>query len=278
AEMMQTVTGSLGSNFMSGFVQDVMPIVGTLYSGYKLVDYWKTAGEREWSKYQLECGRGSIREGNASAALNAVKEKIRREQSENARKAVMQTATFACQIVAPPGVGNIAGAVNGIGQLGQTIFLLGRDYREKNAANKELRDNIELDAKIFNVNPIIGCYYLASCTRSNILNILFTDSVFDGWQSEVERMNEQVAPIIASARNCIKNSRYVIEGMPMFATEVILVGESEEKKQQYLQAHINGREAFKRQQKYYSKGSLYRLLHDKPKSYMEEGIRSEPIK
>lgn len=276
AEMASAITNVLGSNFMNGFAKEAVPIIGAVYSGYKLVDYWKTTGQRQWDKYQLECGRGSIRPGNASAALNAVKEKIQREQNENARKAVMQTAAFACQVVAPPGVGSVAGAVNSIGQLGETIFQIGRDYREKNAANKAMKNDFTVTADIFNVNPILGCYYLVSCTRSNILNILFTDTAYEGWQSEAERMNKEIAPIIASARSCIKNSRYTIEGMPLFATHVVPPDElTEKQKKVYLQDHLKGRDAFKRQQKYYSSGVLYRLLHTEPKSYMEKGISSD---
>lgn len=272
AEMIAAVGGS---NFMNGFIKEAVPVIGTLYSGYKLVDYWKNTGERQWEKYQLECGRGSIRAGNASSALNAVKEKIQREQNESARKAVMQTGAFVCKVAAPPGVGSVASALNRIGQLGETIFQIGRDYREKNAANKAMKNDFTVTADIFNVNPVLGCYYLVSCTRSNILNVLFTDTAYDGWQSEAERMNKEIAPIIASARRCIKKSRYTIKGMPMFATEVIPIGKDEEEKKQYLKAHFKGREAFKRQQEYYSKGSLYRLLHDKPESTFEEGISSQ---
>lgn len=276
AEMASAISNVLGSNFMHGFAKEAVPVIGTLYSGYKLVDYWKTTGQRQWDKYQLECGRGSIRPGNASAALNAVKEKIQREQNENARKAVMQTAAFACKVTAPPGVGSVAGAVNSIGQLGETIFQIGRDYREKNAANEAMKNDFTVTAAIFNVNPILGCYYLVSCTRSNILNILFTDTTYDGWQSEAERMNKEIAPIIASARSCIKNSRYTIEGMPLFATHVIPPDElTEKQKKIYLQDHLKGRDAFRRQQKYYSGGVLYRLLHKEPTSYAEKGISSD---
>jgi hypothetical protein len=276
AEMNNAISKVLGSNFTNNFVKDAVPIISTLYSGYKLVDYWTTTGKRQWDKYQLECGRGSIRAGNASAALNAVKQKIQREQNENARKAVMQTAAFACKVAAPPGVGSAAAAVNSIGQLGETIFQIGRDYREKNAANKAMKNDFTVTADIFNVNPILGCYYLVSCTRSNILNILFTDTAYDGWQSEAERMNKEIAPIIAMARKCIKDSRYTIEGMPLFATHVIPPDDlTEKQKKVYLQNHLKGREAFKRQQKYYSGGVLYRLLHKTPKSYAEKGISSD---
>lgn len=163
----------------------------------------------------------------------------------------MQTTEFTIRVAEPPGVGSIATGLNGLGQLGETIFQVGRDYREKKAVNPILRGQGALDATVSNVSPVLGCYLMACSTRSNVLHVLFDQMGQRGWMTEVERLNKEVGPVVDSARRIIGSSRFVIPGMPLNPTKE-QPGTKEQKK------------AFAANRKYARAGRFHRFFLSQP--------------
>ena len=68
-----------------------------------------------------------------------------------------------------------------------------------------------LSSNIFAVSPLLGCYYLANNTTSNILNVLSGNLIEDDWLEDAEKNKRTyLDPLLAEAVRFIDSSRYVL--------------------------------------------------------------------
>ena len=69
----------------------------------------------------------------------------------------------------------------------------------------------KLDSNIFQVSPLLGCYYLANSTTSNVLNILCDNILMDNWMLDAEtNKKKHLDPLIKDSQRFIDKSRYVL--------------------------------------------------------------------
>jgi len=216
------VSEFLGMSFLPDLMKSMMPYAGMLTSGANALLEWKHTVQRAWRRHTVRKHAYAARPGDPAAAVEAISRILWRELHEHAIKASINTADFSVRgIVAASGgspVGDaVVGGLSAIAKLTQTVYIVGRDFREKSAANNILTRGQQIDHKIFGVHPLLGCYYVVCVPTSNVINILLADMGEDGWVQEVDRMAKAFDPIKARARQIINDARFVIPNMPNIA-------------------------------------------------------------
>ena len=70
------------------------------------------------------------------------------------------------------------------------------------------------DVSLFQVCPLLGCYYLANSTTSDVVHLLASDFGSPGWMDRVEKQCESsVHELQKAATEAIKSHRYELEGL-----------------------------------------------------------------
>ena len=160
--------------------------------------------------------------GNARDACTALQRLLNESSAEHAGLATIHTAQFAVStagLFADLGgaTGPATSAVASLAKLCQKVTIFAMKYKEMKKINAILRNNPaeKLDSNIFQVSPLLGCYYLANSTTSNVLNILCDNILMDNWMLDAEtNKKKHLDPLIKDSQRFIDKSRYVLSADP----------------------------------------------------------------
>jgi len=222
-----------------GALSEAAPFLGTTVSGTRAMVAWGKTARDAHRKRKVGKQADGVLPGDPAAAVAAVERLVARERNMNALIATRLTAQASVQatadaltiaevgtapvtfggtavLAAPTAmVGPAASVVGSSLALVHRLYLIGRDYNEKRKANKRLAQPSTLDASIFGVCPILGCYLLTCADTSQIINIpldrMLTDPKF---MDQVERMNkDKVQPLLVRASKLIIDHRFTLSGL-----------------------------------------------------------------
>lgn len=215
---LQVIIAELGVEFLADFLSSALPIVQQVKSGAQAASNWGKAAS-DWHKARkTTVHRAFLLPGNARDACDAVAVLLRNSRDEHAALAAIQTTQLA---VSTAGLFADLGGVTGpavaaaaaIAKTCQKIMIMGARYKEMKKVNLVLRTTPEeyLCSNIFAISPLLGCYYLANNTTSNVLNILCDNIIEDGWMAQWEQNKRQhLDPLIKESARFISESRYVL--------------------------------------------------------------------
>jgi hypothetical protein len=170
-----------------------LPLVQQVKAGAKAASNWGTAA-MDWHKSRkTTVQRGFLLPGDARDACDAVADLLRTSRNEHAALATIQTTQLAVStagLFADLGgaTGPAVAAASAIATTCQKI-MMGARYKEVKKVNLILSNHAmeALTSNIFKVSPLLGAYYLANNTTSNVLNILCDNIIEDGWMAEWKR-------------------------------------------------------------------------------------------
>jgi hypothetical protein len=209
----------LGPQFFGEFIKAMTPYLGLIVcGGTAIIDWGKTVRDT-YRKYKLEKRTDVVKAGTPKAALDAIKVIIDRERNNHITTASINTVEFGVKgILQLTGVGGvtdtIVGGITAFTKICHTLALVAFDYKEKRDANKIMQTAKNIDHKIFDACPILGCYYIVSSDTSNVINFIVEDMGKDGWMDDIENMKQNLDYIESQARRLIDEHRYVIKDMP----------------------------------------------------------------
>jgi len=208
----------LGLDFLEDFISGAIPFVSQVKKGAKVVQLWGTVAS-DWHKARKTVKqRTFLVPGNAQDACDAVKVLLIRSRNEHAILASIETTQLG---VSTAGLFADFGGVTGpaisaaaaIAKTCQKIVIMGARYKEMKKVNQLLASSPaeKLSSNLFEISPLLGCYYLANSTTSTILNFLSSNIIEDRWMSEYE-MNKKryLDPLIKECQRFISESRYVL--------------------------------------------------------------------
>jgi hypothetical protein len=211
-ETIQTVLGLI-PDLLIEIAASITPYVSFASSGSKALFNAYGAIKKQYQHMRVPVHMDAFRAGDAVAAVAALKRMIERQRDQYEAVAAMQGADAAVKAGAiivdaaahgiPVGsalFSSLSGMAKSIALLGLQIFLLGRDICEKHKANVELKtmtpEDLLKGAKIFEICPIVGCYFLTCSTDFQILNFSAEEIGSATFQFEVEMMlRDHVRPI-----------------------------------------------------------------------------------
>jgi len=215
------IAKELGEQFLPEFLAAMTPYVGLITSGSNAVHQWGKTAIAYYRKNKVINRREVVRAGNPSKAVDAIKIIMIRESHSHLTKASICTVEFSAKgIVHLSGAGavgdTVIGGLSSFAKLSHALFLVGRDYVEKRNVNNIMTalPIVNIDHSIFDVCPIIGCYYVVSSDTSDIINFMIEDMGKNGWMTEVEKLNKELEYIEKQARRLIDNYRFYIPNMP----------------------------------------------------------------
>jgi hypothetical protein len=215
---LNTIIAELGAAFLVDFLSSALPVVQQIKSGAQAAMNWGTAAQ-DWHKARkTEKHKSFLLPGDARSACDAVAALLRNSRDEHAALAAIQTTQLG---VSTAGLFADLGGVTGpavaaaaaVAKTCQQVLIMGARYKEMKNVNLILRTAPEetLSSNIFAVSPLLGCYYLANNTTSNVLNALCDNIIVDGWMAQAtQNKRNHLDPLIQEAQRFISESRYVL--------------------------------------------------------------------
>lgn len=215
-EASEIITMVFGSS-AAEFAKNAAPVVGAVTSGGKMVMDWVNVARIVAAQNDMQKREISIRKGDPAAAFQSILIILDRNLEKTTADAAIHTTAFAVKtagVVADAGAatGTITGAVESLALLLNTLVDIVREALEMKAGNEKLRTG-DLDVTIFEVCPILGCYYIATQDHSTIMDFDIENMGKDNWQLEAERLKVAIKPVIVKAGQLIAKSRVEIPGM-----------------------------------------------------------------
>lgn len=227
-ELMRTLSDMV-PDFVGEAAAAVAPYVSVATSTVKTIKFTANAAKAEIKIHALEGHLVGVAVGDPAAAANAIIQLIERARNQDiamaglyAADAAVKGAALAADAAAfgAPAVSGIVtpiqGLITAMATLGIKIRAIARDTLERHRANKIMASakEVRLDAGLFQTNPILGCYFIAASTHSDILNFLVEDIGEAGWMNDVETlMKNHVHPLRKAANGLIEKARFEIPGL-----------------------------------------------------------------
>lgn len=199
------------------FAVDAAPAIGCVTSGAKAVKDWVGVALNIRSRQDLESRGVAIRTGEPAAAFQGILLIIDRNIQKQTADAAIHSAAFVVKgigIFADAGAatGTVAGAVESLAVLLNTLVDVAREAREMQRGNKKLASG-NLDITIFNESPILGCYYVAIMDDSTMMDFDIENMGKENWHLEARRLKNAIKPVQAKAGQLIAKSRVEIPGL-----------------------------------------------------------------
>ncbi len=213
------VIGELGLDFIQDFISSALPIVQQIKSGSKAVNSWRKAAQDLHKAVRTKKHKPFVLPGDARDAVTALRSLLRQSSAEHATRATIETAQFAVStagLFADLGgaTGPATSAVAACAKMCQKIVLFSMEYNQMKKINHILKTTSgdALSSDLFETSPLLGCYYLANNTTSNVLNVICKDILQDDWMLDAERnIKKHLNPLIKDSQTFINRSRYVLQ-------------------------------------------------------------------
>jgi hypothetical protein len=213
--------------FLTELAGAIAPYLGLATSGIEAVIY---TGKTIAAQYRLEQSdkhKEGFAKGDPIAALEAVQRMIERERNRCLRIASLQASDAVVKAAAhiadaaafgAPAVSSVVSPLSGMAKalalLAHKVYLLARDVSELFQANRILLTQPRLTADLFDECPLLGCYFVAASTTSDLVNFAVDNIGAVGWNLEVETMvTRHIHPMVSMARDVIAESRLEVEGL-----------------------------------------------------------------
>lgn len=215
AQDLAAVMSELKLGTAEGFLGSVTPFLGSVIAGTGAVLLWKSVAGMAWKSHKLTRGRLAIAQtGDPLHALEAVTRLLKDEIRAESIDAGVATANFAARLGLTFVDGGVASgpAIGAMQALIDIVFYIVRmvkDRAEINAANTAMSQDI-YDMSLFDLSPILGCYFLLMQDHSSILNMALAQYGTLNWQDDVERLMPQVYDVLEAARLLVGRSRFEI--------------------------------------------------------------------
>ena len=202
---------------MEQFAAEMAPFVGAISSGGKAIVGWVGVIRQQYAQYKMLDMRPDIAPGDPEAAFDALSTLLDREITAAAARAAVKTGAFTAKTAgafadAGAVTGPVVGVLEILAEVIQSIVEYVRDYKECEAANQMLRVGA-LNLDLFNVCPILGCYFLVIQDHSTIINFAVGEYGTANWMFDVERLVGKVQTVLEKCRELIRLSRLEIPGM-----------------------------------------------------------------
>jgi len=221
--------GELIPQFLVELAGAIAPYLGVAVSGAKAVYYTAQTIRQQYKQEQSDQHRAAFAKGDPFAALVAIQRMLERERNRCARLATINASDAAIKAAAhiadaatfgAPTVSSVVSPLSGMAKamaiLAQQVFFLARDMQEAHAANVILAGTPRLSAGLFEKCPILGCYFVAASTTSNLVNFAVDDLGAVGWNLDVEVLvRRHIHPMVEMARGVISDSRLEVAGMEL---------------------------------------------------------------
>lgn len=216
------VLNSLGLGSAIEFAAKVAPFFGMVTSGKDAVFGLKDLASAIVSRRSIGQVRSAIRPGDPEMAFDAILVMLNRDIGARAADAGRASLAFIGQslmaLFTGPGValtGPIISAINLFAQIVHSIIEMARDHSERVQANR-LLDAGAINWDLFEVCPLLGCYFVAVQDHSTLINLAASEFNSGRYVYDAERLIKKLRPVVRKAGEVIRASRLEIPGMQRY--------------------------------------------------------------
>ncbi len=229
-EFLTEVIADLGE-IIADIVVSVAPYVCLATSTFKTVKDVKNIAMEGYDLYTVNKHKHALRSGDPNTALRSLRNLLEDELAMSSKLLALHSTELLVKVAGQVGdavtlgapsvsviVNPITGIVSSLISLGLQFYSLAKDIEQKITANKILTGETILSKpiKIFEICPILGCYYLTCVDTSVLVNCFFEDMIRTGGSRIIIQLNsaitEHIHPILTVANERITNSRLTLTG------------------------------------------------------------------
>ena len=191
----------------------LIPFKNVITSGGSAIGNGIMACVDLYRRSEANSHRHVLASGAPQAAFRSMMVIIEREKTRHlvtaGTSALQAGAAAVSQVFDPTHMSQVAiSAGFAVAAMTQRIFLIGRDYLERRAANKVLSEPSKIDVSIVETHPVLGCYLLVGAEMSTLI-AFFANFGNRGWMTEVEdAVKLHLTPLQELAGNYIDDSRF----------------------------------------------------------------------
>ena len=199
---------------------DFIPFVNIISGAVNVLVKWGKVAKAAHDIYKTENSRYTIELGDPQKAFDGLTKCLKRDRTTKALQASQTTAKFALQTAGTfadfgTATGPAIAAVNAAATLAHKLFLFGREVKEVIKANEILKDEDNLNFKLFEAYPLAGCYMIRCSDLSDIISMSTIQFGNPGWMDDIEDMKKHyIDPMIKHCDRFIKESLFEIPDMP----------------------------------------------------------------
>ena len=213
---------------MGAIGHTVLPIIGNITSGAKLLAAWGKVALAKYREYETNKHGHVLATGDVEAAFRGLQTLLDRKVTSETVQAGIQTADFATRTAMSfvdfgAASGTLIGVVSAVSKLIHNLYLLGREYSETRAARVLLSTPANLDYTLFETYPLLGCYMLLCSDLSELIAMSAIEANKGGvpfgamgWMDDVENIKKNhIDPILSRATSLVYKSPFMIPNMPL---------------------------------------------------------------
>lgn len=201
-------------------VADFIPFVNIVAGAVNVLVKWGKVAKAAHAVYTTENSRYNIEMGDPQKAFDGLMKCLKRDRTSKALQASQATANFAFKtsmtfVDFGAASGPASAAVNTAATLAHKLFLFGREVKEVIKANEILKDEDNLNFKLFEAYPLAGCYMIRCSDLSDIIAMSTIQFGNPGWMDDIEDMKKHyIDPMVKHCDRFIKESLFEIPDMP----------------------------------------------------------------
>ena len=189
-------------------------------SGVKAANEWRKCAHIAYKAHKVNTQKQYLLQGNAQLAAEGVKRLLVEDSAHHGVLAAIKTAQFGTQtagLFADLGAatGPIVAAGAAVATMCEKIVFIGLEFKRIKAGNALLKSD-QITSKLFDVTPVLGCFYLTCVNTSDILGVLVEDITTDrDWMLKWgQNKTKYIDPLQKEARRFIQASHFTLEPPP----------------------------------------------------------------
>ena len=211
----------LVSNWRVEITANIMPYSGIIIAGGSAIYNAINAARKQYDIHKINVHKERCLAGlSATQAIDAMITIFERERNADLFSASVSTMEFGGKLAgilidAGTATNAAIGLSANVCKLSNIFRIICRDVKEKNAANKLLKEEFTLE--VFETCPLVGCY-LICCAPTSVMMSLFIERFGQaGWMDLVQRNSgKHLEPLREKARKVIKDHRFEIASLANF--------------------------------------------------------------
>lgn len=219
-DLLSDIFGELFTEMITDFFTSAIPVLGAIKSGGQAAIHWGKCANKAHKAHKVKTQKLYLLPGDAQAAADAVKKLLKERAAHHAVIGSIKTAQFGGQVAGLFGdcgaaSGPIIAAASSVAVICEKITFMGMEFKRVKVGNKLLKSS-QLNKHLFQVTPILGCYFLVCTTTSDILGVLVDDITDDpNWMLKWEQNKKKyIDPLQNQARIFITESKFKITPDP----------------------------------------------------------------
>ena len=211
-EIAKAIGEHIFTNLTWELLTGLTPFVGHVVSAGKMINGAVSTAIEANRSYSAVKHISAFAPGDPTEAAKAINIVLDRIVKREIEKAAIHTGEFTARNAAFFDAGVASGPVIGgacaLARLMHKVSYIVRDYNEMRLTNESIRDQKFDTARLFDENPLLGCFFVKHAETSTLVNVLVSEYGTTGAKYEIEFLwRNHIDPMKVQATKILEESR-----------------------------------------------------------------------